>query len=404
MKSKPLVALTSLLFIAAVLTCVLIWNHQTSTTGPTRVAEVAAQRAPQANDAASQGAPAAPPADREDASEQIRSIEPPLAASFEQSLFESAEDVRHRRVMELLRAMRPEDAVSLRDVFKKFDQLGMSFHYEWAAFWRRWGEIDPQGALAYLKSQPEQSWVSNGYERIFRGWAARNPDEALQWLRSNPEHQFLEPAFLGLIDGISMTNPRRATELLLGAGEGKSTLTQSAARRIAEQVLRLESPSALIEWYDSLPESEAGKSARAGAIDQVGRLRVNQDPGAALDWIRAQAHAGTYGNGAIRAAAAKMSETNPEAAMRFVQELPINPNSVGGLHSGVQEVVTQWAQTNAPALETWLHANPNSPVFDQAVHDYAVMLNRSNPQRSQYWLEKIRSEYLRTDALKRIAR
>ncbi len=241
-------------------------------------------------------------------------------------MLDVSEASRHRRFLDLLQRLQPKDALEVRGALFKYARLGGPNEYETAAFWRRWAEIDPHGAIGYLNAQDDRPMVRNRFELTLQSWAMKDAQAAQQWLSANAEHAQFESAFIGFLDGYAKIDSHAATRVALASLQPDDPLFPRALKRISEQVFRTGSAAGLKNWPDTGP----GSAARQAAVDAVSHHLVSQDVAIAADWVQQQAFRPWRSDSLIGKVASRYAETDPAAAMEWVQTLPPNPAAKNG--------------------------------------------------------------------------
>ncbi|MDQ3622766.1 MAG: hypothetical protein M3463_09785 [Verrucomicrobiota bacterium] len=347
-------------------------------------------------------APAADAAKSQGSTGDLRAGDLPegrLIAEFQACLQDVSEDGRRRRFLDLLQQMRPEDALGVRNLLYKHWKLGVPKELEADAFYRRWGEIDSAGALALLKTHEDRSGTRTKYEHTFHGWATKDPNAAQQWLAANSQHPQFPSAFIGFLDGYARVDSQAATRVALASLAPDDPLLPRALDRLSEQIFQQSFAAGLKNWFELLPEQGANGGARKAAADAVYKRLARQDVAVAAEWVQQQAAKPWRSNEAIRNLASRYAEADPAAAMSWVQTLPSNPTSKIGTLIGVSDIVNQWSRKDPAGLENWLNGNRGTQAFEQAAHDYALLLARSDKQKALYWANQVSIEQLRMAAL-----
>ncbi|MDQ3622479.1 MAG: hypothetical protein M3463_08335, partial [Verrucomicrobiota bacterium] len=219
-------------------------------------------------------------------------------------------------------------------------------------------------------------------------------------LSANTQHAQFESAFLGFLDGYARVDSQAATRVTLASLQPDDPLFPHALKRISDQVFRTASAAGLKNWFDVLPETGPGSAARKAALDAVYHQLVSHDVVIAADWVQQQAFRPWRSNSAIGNVASRYSETDPAAAMEWVQTLPPNPTSKNGILIGVGEVVKQWTRKDPSGFEAWLSAHRGTQAFEQAARDYALLLARKDKEKALYWANQVTNEAFRAEALK----
>lgn len=80
------------------------------------------------------------------------------------------------------------------------------------------------------------------------------------------------------------------------------------------------------------------------------------------------------------------AQADPEAAMNWVNTTKPKPDI--NIVIGVIEIVQAWSEKDLAGLEHWLDAHRDTPVFNQATRDIAVLYADSNRELAKKWGEQ----------------
>jgi len=401
-KMKTVVAVATVLAIAGGTATVLINSGETP-----------AKPASPAPVPAVEGSPAAPP--KPVVAPPPVTTQPPIVAQpsppvsivdeLRQCLQNPAEDSRHRRFLELLDSMGRADTRGFMNLLSEARKRGLDLQFEWEAFWRRRGQIDPDQALSDLagwsqKVRPGNAGANTGkssedydlldsYGQFFRGWAATDSQSARNWLNSHPDDPQRMAAFAGFVDGYATRDPAGATDFLLGSGTPGTQEFNIAARRICAQVIQQGDVAAATKWFDQLPKDGTGLSARQSVVGEIADRLIDQDLSAARTWVGDQSDKPWRDYQSINAVATRFSAQDPAGAMAWITSLAPDPGN--GSVTGVGTIVRNWFASDPAGLEQWLTANQpsGSRAFAQAAGECAVMWAPKDYSKAQQWLNQI---------------
>lgn len=178
------------------------------------------------------------------------------------------------------------------------------------ALFARWGELEPQEALAYARALKDE-YAFRMMEEVTRGWARKDFDAALNATRTM-EIEVQSYALVGVLEVLSETDPKRAFELAKQTGtvsgvslrlfanwseknpaeaaacaldlpetEGRSNAIGTIARAWAQADLQ-----GAVRWAESLPDKDAiGMSAWSSPATSVFSAWADEDPDAAIRWL-----------------------------------------------------------------------------------------------------------------------
>lgn len=320
--------------------------------------------------------------DHHEVSEQIREALGPWAlASSKQSrirefascLLSNNEGERRSKWMALIREMTPDDCLTIREMFKKMDRQGRTYPFEWEAFWKRWGEIDGTGALAYIEMQDQtQGWVSDIAGKTFFGWAAKDPMKSRDWLARNQDSPLFNSAFSGYISGLALDDVRAGTAYALSAVPPGNELLSFSMGVLVEGAAQQGGLRGVTEWFDQLPDDVEHFEHKRIAADHVMRHMMQAGPDRAMDWLSDKAGSPWRNDDKIGQVADWVANGDPAAAMNWLVTLPASP--VSGSYPGMTRVMNKWMTTDPVAFEAWLKSPKTESVQAQAVAAYQNIL------------------------------
>ena len=303
-------------------------------------------------------------------------------------------DERERQMawLAMLSNLTAENAMDVRELFRKMDAQGRWFVPEWNAFWARWGEVDGPAALAQVNALGSmREYQPMLAERIVKGWATKDPAGARAWLLANTSSSWYEGALRGFLDGQARTNLDAATQdaIVLGKGRDMGRLTQV----LTEQALQQRQLSGMLEWWQTLPDDPADGSARREAVAHVfQRLMVASD-GRANAWLAELAGTPYRADEQIGSLAETIAEKSPAGALTWVTSLPPSPSD--GHYTGIGRTVRTLAQQNPATVEEWLNKLPPSPLRDQGLVAYARHLDdAAQADAAQRWRSQVEDQQL----------
>jgi hypothetical protein len=303
-------------------------------------------------------------------------------AALKSALLEPLEDERHRKFLEALSRMRAIDAPAVAELLLQLKKFGRKLPVESAAFWRRWGELDPTTALTTLTT-----WQTQGSEGgvemiewIFQGWAATSPDGAIEWLNNHGQDPNFEPAFLGFLDRYAVTDLNAATKLTLGSFTTDDPLLGKALNRLCNRVYEQSSAVGLKQWYSELPSDGKFRLAKEGTANNVYYLLARQDLNTAMDWLRSESDTAGRSKFVMMDLAIRYGAVDPPAAMDLMASLP---GTVDSHWPGVGNIIRQWIRTDVAGFERWLEEHKGTPVFQDAAHDYAQIIAATDKEKAR---------------------
>jgi hypothetical protein len=306
------------------------------------------------------------------------------------------DDERQLAFLSELSRMRPADAEAFLQALKPFRDQGVR-REEWSAFFRKWGEIDPTSAIAYLDQHKAENWAANTYQQVLRSWGTKDAARAQAWLNERSGESYFDAALLGYLEGFATWDSEGATETAIASLAGASDrLIDSAMEKIATSVFRSGFSDGLKQWFDGLPAEGEGVAFRKGAMRHVYSRLLQKDSAIAADWIAQQASTPWRADGIIAEHAARMAASDPKSAMEWVSSMP--PSQRIRVVMGVGEVVREWSR-DPGTFEPWLNTVRGTQVFEQAARDYAILIAKQDPAKALFWATQVTDPHWRSEAL-----
>lgn len=337
--------------------------------------------------------------------------------SLDQILREPGQLARMQGLMDLYAGM---DASQLEAEAAKLDQMPMAQRMM-ASFllFGRWGEIDPQGALAFSNTmgfggafvRPTilQSWAStdpenaakyfsenprefammgfgpggggpgggdSGAGTIAAEWAKLDPDAALAWANTLSGRD-KGSALNAVIGEMASKDPNKAVAVAATLSGDEQTRAYS---EIAEK-WGLKDFAAAEAWINSLP-AEARDRAMASALESF----ATHDPEGAAAKV-ALMPAGEDRDNAIEDVAEPWARKDPAAAAAWVAK-----QETEDVDDAIRGVMSTWANVDPVAAQTWIGTLPQGELRDEATATYIWSNRTADPQDSLKLAESISDE------------
>ncbi|WP_035602296.1 hypothetical protein [Haloferula sp. BvORR071] len=340
-----------------------------------------------------------------------------------QALSEPSQLTRMQKLMDLYNGM---SADQLKEQAEKLDQLeGAERMMASFLLFGRWGEVDPQGALAYANSTPFggfarptilQSWASSDpvnaakyyseHANELRGfgggpggggfggggdnaagviateWAKLDPKAALEWAKGL-EGRDKGTALNSVIGQMAAKNPTDAAAVAasLDAEDQPRAYGEIASKWGATDFASAEA------WINTLPAESRDRAMAAALVSYA-----NTDPaGAAAKW--ATMPAGERRDQALGDIAGPWARTDAPAAAKFVAGQ--DSENIG---NAIRPVIASWAAADGPAALAFIQSQPQGELRDEATSTY-IWRSQSDPQASIQLAESISDENTRNRSL-----
>jgi hypothetical protein len=336
--------------------------------------------------------------------------------SVSDALDEPGQLARMQKLMDLYAGM---NADQLAEAASKLEDLPMAQRIMASMLlFSRWGEVDPQGALAHAATlgpggffaRPTilQSWAStdpanaakyfsehpnelagmggfgggpgggggNAASVIATEWAKLDPDAAIAWANGlTGENQ--TGALRSIVTELASADPTKAAQIA-------STLTgrdkAAAYGDIAEKLAQKDFASAE-SFINGLPAD-----VRDRALSDALNVLARTDPQAAAAKLSTMA-AGDERDRAISNIAEGWARQDPAAAAAWVSQ-----QTTEDMNDAMRPVIASWAGRDSAAALSWIQSQPQGEVRDGAIGTY-IWTNRSgDPQSTIQLAESISDE------------
>jgi len=309
---------------------------------------------------------------------------PKFIRAAEAALNDSLYHRRQRDFRILLEKMRPEDAKAIHAHFKALEREGRYFGNEYAAFAMRWGQIDGEGAMAsWAEFDPVDRSDAN-LTNLMTGWGTVDPEKALAWIKSNPDQIGNLNAYRPLLVGWINTDPVAATMWLQNQNLEPRQVAECVGGAMLDKVYSdgLEGAS---DWLASLPDEnpDMAKAARIGWLNNT-RFMGN------LDATQAAAAWSKVGN---------QPWMSCEDFQRFCTS--VSASNGGTLNGFTEQLETRWPISSASAqFERWTAENPSgvgsllasmppSELRSAGIETMIRKLEQTDPGQAEIWRQQL---------------
>lgn len=204
-----------------------------------------------------------------------------------------------------------------------------------------WAQKNPLAALAFAEKQGDRIL----FQSAFRGWAETDWRAAGAWLEDFSPGQLRDRLFASLMERVAVRAPREALALLLEeTGRGGSPETWHIMAICARR-----DPGAAAEAWSKLPPGRSKQSAR----NALARCWAQEDAAAAWQWasgLKTEKDRVEAGRAVVLGA----SESDPEQAIGLLGEGKF-PEPLPDVRS---LIVAAWAERNPDAAVRWVQELP----------------------------------------------
>ena len=222
-----------------------------------------------------------------------------------------------------LRAMRPEDAGKILELFRAHDKEGRWFVTEYHYFLRRWGEVDGGNAIrTTLEKLAPGPANADLLRQVLGGWASEQPEAVAEWVNaaeSLPEW-VQDTAIDGLVDGLAKRDLEMAGKFVESRVDDPGR--QRYFSRYADELLHAGGLNKVTEWYRQLPETDAFDEARGDLMAQIADRKMRADPREAAAFIGQEASQHYFNAAALRPVVDNLAQSDPAFLREWAQQLP----------------------------------------------------------------------------------
>lgn len=262
---------------------------------------------------------------------------------------------------------------------------------------RTWASSDPKAAADYLANNVLNSAGDEWQHRRTAGsvaseWARQDPDAALAWAKSLPE-EVRGDALGNIIEQLTSEDPLKAAGVAMSF-EGEER--ERSFRTIADQWSRNE-PQEAVKWAESL-----NGEGRAGAMEEALENWVTKDTESTVAYLDKME---TSERDEIMSEVvehwARIDAASAADAANWVAQQPQGEGKV----DATGEAVGAWMRADAEAASTWLGEQPAGDAKDRGIA--ALLRDRSvreDPQVAVLWADSISDEKMRGEQVSRSTR
>jgi hypothetical protein len=336
----------------------------------------------------------------------------------QEALGEAGQMARMQKLMDLYSGM---TAAQLEEEAGKLEGLPMAERMM-ASFllFARWGEVDPQGALAYSSTLGGGGFFAR--PTILQSWAATDPANAAKYFSENPgdfammggfgrggggdggasiiaaEWAKLDPdAALAWANTLTGGNKDSALNSIIAEMAGKDPMkaAQVAATLDADNQARAYGEiasrwartdfAAAESWIQGLPAE-----ARDRAMSEALEVLAGTDPEGAAGKLASMA-AGRDRDRAVENIAEGWARKDPAAAAAWVSQ-----QQTDDMDDAMRPVIAAWAGRDSAAALSWIQSQPEGEVRDEAIGTYIWTARNSDPKATMQLAETISDEGDRT--------
>jgi len=234
----------------------------------------------------------------------------------------------------------------------------------------RWGELDPEAAIAWLQglhNPSEQNVCAGG---LFDAYSAKDPIAALNSLAKLPGSFNLIQLNAVALTNFAQQDPQAALVALQNLQNLPNGVQfENSAMVIFQQWAQMD-PATAAAAALKLPDG----ITQGMSLQFIAKAWAQQDPAAALAWTNTLSD-GLSKNFAMQGALQTIGQQDPTAAAAAV--LNISDTQQRGLL--LQSVTSNWAQQDPVGLLTWADQNLTGAQFDRTALAALNQMGQANP-------------------------
>jgi hypothetical protein len=321
------------------------------------------------------------------------------------ALAEPNRTLRQQRLYETLAAMTPESWEKTIEAFVvQTTHEGRRHDQEWHAALTRVGELDGERALKRFFGEDGSGRWSWEAASVLSGFASAKPKEARAWLEQLPEQQ-RQQMTASFLSGMAPANPSEATAFVLSLPAEQQP---HQAGPLIEGALQNGGFTAASRVLERAREEKGAADPLVQALFRQVSERVffsnwvGKTPERACAWVLDQADQPYVTPDVVHHAAGDYAIKDPLAAIQWV-----NTNS-GRLNeqakrAAVIGAVQRWTEKGFDGVTSWLSANAEHPLYDDATLAFSVRAATSDIEAAREWSATIKDPTIRKQAEQAIA-
>lgn len=278
-----------------------------------------------------------------------------------------------RALMAVLARLSPA-TISEFSTFFRAQPMKEGQMFLWRMFFSAWGDLDPQGAIAFIDSRFEQASVRRFfYAAVIDSWQGDSMEDAFEFALTN-----FVPATR---DGGSRPQSALAVEYLRTLAVDDPQQALGLARRLGDEEFVLELTARRISQLSAQDRNEAlevietlSGDAHLHAASQFIMDWASQDPSAAAQWLSDHAD-DPYNANVFLEVARNYITTDPAGALGWIDRLP----DLQQREEIRADAVAAWARTDPQAAIDWLREAGGRAELDSAVVALGHHLAKDDP-------------------------
>jgi hypothetical protein len=224
---------------------------------------------------------------------------------------------------------------------------------------RRWAEIDPAGAAAWLSRFAETPLARLGFEQVAIAWANSDLAAATAFVEVMPEGGTKQSASIALAYEAARTQPLVALGLardLQPSRERDDLLVHAVSQWAGADAVTA------AEWARNVTD----RLLRQHLVSAVAIASAESDPAAAATLAASAMEAGDELDRTAVSIIQRWAQHSPESAAAWVSQFPDSPS----LAPAIESLLAAWVPQDPAAARNWLHELPKGLLHDFGTNAY----------------------------------
>jgi len=262
----------------------------------------------------------------------------------------------------------------------------------------RWGQTDPQKALAFVDSLSNSSHRLAIIGSIVYGWAETDTLAAVAWTQQLPTGALKTAALHAVASSFAARDPAAAAAYFLGlpADSERDALLTAVAKTWTMQDV-----NAARAWARTLPED----TTRMQVMQTIASVEANGDLQAFADNL-SQTPDGLEKDLRVNTLAVQWAYQDPQAASAWAAQLPPDDSrqeKSNFRNNLISQVAFVWANTDPTAAAKWVEQLAGM-AHDQAAESVARQMLRTDPSSAIRLMDTIQNKTVWENAAKEVVR
>ncbi|MDA0767647.1 MAG: hypothetical protein O3A92_12590 [Verrucomicrobia bacterium] len=277
---------------------------------------------------------------------------------------------RAQGFLALVDSLSPEE---FKDVVAEFRALGITDERfsEYGILLHAWGQVDPQGALAYAIENTHGNFAR---QTVLASWAGYDPDAAIAFAEGNFTGEGANPLLVGVIRGLAREDLNRATDLMQGLPRSRE---RGEALESLLPILLAQGVDQALTWSQGITD----EGLRGASQANIARHLAEADPVKGAELIMSLPDQDSKFR-ALDDITQSWAKQDLSAAMAFAEGL--EPSLRG---EGAEGIVAQLASTDPLQASQWLQSVAGEGVnLDAAIGRFIWEANSTQPALAANWI------------------